>query len=90
MEKFIQANIFFFVTTIAVVVLSVFFMIVMAYLIRILRDAQHISQRVRKESDEVIDDVDAVRRVVNGGGKKLGGFFGFGAKKKHPHKHKRR
>jgi len=78
MEQLIQANIFFFTTTIAVVVLTLFFMIVMAYLIRILKDAQHISNRVRKESDGIIDDVDALRRSVKHGGKKIGMLFGVG------------
>ncbi|TSC62187.1 MAG: hypothetical protein G01um101448_234 [Parcubacteria group bacterium Gr01-1014_48] len=76
MEEFVKADIFFFVTAIAVVAVTVFVMAICVYVLRILSDAKHITGTVRKESDEIISDVGAVRRIVERGGKRLAGVVG--------------
>jgi len=64
MESFIHADIFFFITSIVVVLLSIFLAILFVYGIRILRDVRHISKRVREESDRIIEDVETIRTNV--------------------------
>lgn len=71
MEEFAKADIFFFVTAIAVVAVTVFVMAICIYVLRILSDAKHITKTVRKESDEIVSDVGAVRRMVERQGKRF-------------------
>lgn len=62
MDSLLRADIFFFITSIAVVMLTVVFAVAMAYLIRILRDVRHISQRLREETDVIIEDIEELRK----------------------------
>ncbi len=61
MEGFLKADIFFFVTTIAVIFVSVALVVVLVYLIKILRDFLYVSKKVKDESDKIIRDVDEFR-----------------------------
>jgi hypothetical protein len=61
METLVKADIFFFVTTIAVVVVSLLGVIVLVYAIRILRDVKDVSSRVRTGSELIGDDLAKVR-----------------------------
>ena len=82
MESFVKADVFFFVTAIAVVAVSVFIMVICIYVVRILADAKHIAGAVRKESDEVLADVSAVRHIVERQGKRIGRVFDVAPKKR--------
>ena len=84
MESFIHADIFFVITTVAVVLLTVVLIIVLVYVVRIVRDTEHLIGRVRKEGDEIMDDVHALHRGVKNAAKKsrLGGLFFAGRKRK--------
>ncbi len=64
MEGMLKSDIFFFVTTIAVVVISIGLLIAVFYLIKILKDIRHISDKVKEESDEIIKDVKSLREGV--------------------------
>ncbi len=59
-----KADIFFFVTTIAVIFVSVALVVVLVYLIKILRDALYVSHKVKTESDEIIKDVEVFRGEI--------------------------
>ncbi len=61
MDSFIKLDIFFFITTISVLALSVAVIVVLIYLIKILRDLKYISQKVKVESDEIIKDIEIIR-----------------------------
>lgn len=61
MENLIKADIFFFITTIAVVVFSIFGAILLFYGIKIARDIQKIAEIARRESEEIIKDIDDAR-----------------------------
>lgn len=71
MGEFMKADIFFFVTAIAVVAVTIFIMAICIYVLRILADAKHITKTVRTESDEILSDVGAVRRMVERQGKRF-------------------
>ncbi len=64
METLIHADIFFYVTTIAVVVIGVVLAFCLFYLLRILKDASDIAHKFRREADKVVADLDSVREHV--------------------------
>ncbi len=64
MESVIHADIFFFVSTIALVLVTIGLVIVIIYVIRILDDMRHISEKVRTEGDSFIDDLHEWRREL--------------------------
>ncbi len=81
MDTLIQADIFFFITAIAVVVLSIGAGIVIYYLVRILRRIDEISAKVQGETDEIVRDVKDFRETMRSEGIKvktvLDMFLGF-------------
>ena len=71
MSDVVKADIFFFITAVAVVCISVIFAVVLTYLIRILRnikdvseDFRHVSGTVRHESDAIARDINELRGSV--------------------------
>ena len=71
MSSFMQSDVFFFITTIAVVVVSVLFATVLIYVILILKDIRSVSEVVSKESRNFADDVEFVRKEIKSGVGKL-------------------
>lgn len=61
MNDFLQMNIFFAVTTMAVFFFGVMGMIALYYMIRILRNIEHVSRNVSSESDNIREDVRILR-----------------------------
>jgi len=64
MQTLIHADIFFFVTTIAVVIVAVVLAVVLVYIAIILADIRELSRTIKKEGAEIIDDVHAFRDEV--------------------------
>jgi hypothetical protein len=78
METLIHADVFFFVSTIALLVVVFFLAIVLAYVVTILKDVKHVTRKIREESDEVIEDLQLLRSHIKNEGFKivtLGGFL---------------
>lgn len=78
MNTLIEANIFFFVTTIAVIAITLVFVIAGAYGIKVLRDLTYITKRARNKSDEVFKDIDELRTTIKNQGIKtqlIGSFL---------------
>jgi len=71
MENIIKADIFFFITSIAVVVSTIGVVIVAVYVVRILRDMKHISKKVSEEGDKIIGDVEYLREAAKAEGVKI-------------------
>ena len=59
MNTLIHADIFFFISTIAIVIITIVLCVVGGYTILIMRDAKHISKKLR----HVHSDIDTVERV---------------------------
>jgi hypothetical protein len=79
METLIHADIFFFVSTVGLIVISVGIAVALFYAIRILRDVSHVSTIVKEESDEIAKDVQTLRGNIKSEGlrmKHISGFFG--------------
>lgn len=64
MENIVKADIFFFITSIAVTVFTVGVVVIAVYVVRILRDMKHISKKVSEEGDKIIGDVEYLREVA--------------------------
>lgn len=69
-ESLIHADVFFFISTIALVVISIGLCIVLYYVWGIARNIRDISDRVAEESDEIIDDMRRLRMSLRDEGVK--------------------
>lgn len=78
MESIIKADIFFFITGIAIVIFIIGMIIAMFYIIRILNDMKRISKTILKESDKFANDIDSLRETIKSEGAKaktIANFF---------------
>lgn len=64
MDILTQANIFFFIASIAVVAVAATLVAALLFFMQILRDVRHVSRRVREESDRILSDVEELRTFV--------------------------
>jgi len=64
METLIHADIFFFISSIAVVVFVLVSLIVGFYLVKTMRDIREMIATVKKETAHIVDDVDELRENV--------------------------
>jgi hypothetical protein len=77
MDEFLKMDIFFFVTTVAVIVLAFFTAYVLWRLQRVLKNIEHISEQVALESDIVRQDIAEMRSDIRHGKGRLKSLFGF-------------
>ena len=63
-EQIAQSNIFFFVTTVSVVVLSILLSIVLVQIIRILRTVKEVSDTVKEEGKNIVSDIGFLRNSL--------------------------
>ena len=71
MDAFAKMDIFFLVTTIAVVVLAIFLAILLFYILRTARDVSEIVRIVRRESERFAKGAAAARQKIRGGGESI-------------------
>ncbi|PIR87150.1 MAG: hypothetical protein COU11_01900 [Candidatus Harrisonbacteria bacterium CG10_big_fil_rev_8_21_14_0_10_49_15] len=71
MNEILQANIFFFITAVSVVLLTIVLVILLWYVLGIAKNVRKISRRVQEEVDMVADDLDAARANIKDEGKKI-------------------
>jgi len=67
METLVKADIFFFVATIALALITVGFIVAMIYVVRILNDVKYVSKRAKEETDKIVKDVGMLRRFLKFG-----------------------
>ena len=67
MDSFVKADVFFFITSISVLALTLGLFIIIFYLIRILNDVKHISKSIREKSDTILDDIEKLRETIKSG-----------------------
>ncbi|MEK7494188.1 MAG: hypothetical protein AAB630_03480 [Patescibacteria group bacterium] len=77
METVIKADIFFFITSIFVIFLTVGFAVALIYIIPVLKDMRHLSALARKEGDKLAEDLDDLRAAVKEEGMKAKSIFGY-------------
>ena len=64
MSGLIHADIFFFITAVAVVLLTAIFAVVLVYVVFIMRDVRAIVARMRRASESLESDFNALRNEV--------------------------
>lgn len=64
MDTIIHADIFFFVSTIALVVITLGLIVALVYIIKILRTISNVSEKVKDESDEILADIKNLRGTI--------------------------
>ena len=64
MESLIHADIFFFITTLIVIVLGIILIIIFIYIAMIFVDIRAISRIARSESKDIADDIHIIRGEV--------------------------
>ena len=77
METLMKSEIFFFITSIATVILTILIGIVAAYLIRILRNVDDISKTAKNEASLIKEDVADLRQNIRDEGIKVKSFVSF-------------
>ena len=77
MDPFYRQDIFFFVTTVAVIVLTAVLTVATVYIIKILNDVKHISRKAKIETDHLAADIEDLRSNVRREGFKVKHAFGF-------------
>ena len=68
MTEILQANIFFFIASIATIVFSIMACVAMYLVIKILISIRAILARIEEGSDLIAEDIKGVRALVRGGG----------------------
>ncbi len=63
METLVKADIFFFVATICLIIITAILAVGCYYLVQVLNKLNRISTKVQEESDNFINDVAAVRKT---------------------------
>ena len=69
-ESLIHADIFFFISTIALILITAAIVIASVYVIRTLSDVRHIISRWKDQNEHIIRDVHDFRVAVRGEGVK--------------------
>lgn len=77
MDNFLKMDIFFTVATLATVVVSGIFAIVLLRVLSILKKVDAMTTLVREEGEQLREDIQAVRAHVHKEGLRIGHLFGF-------------
>jgi predicted PurR-regulated permease PerM len=74
MNTLVHADIFFFITTIAVVFLTILLILVLLYMVKTARTVSQIVEKIRSESDQVIEDLADLREKIKDSGSHISSF----------------
>ncbi len=71
MTEVVHADIFFFITSIAVIVVGAGALIALYYAIVILRDVRAVVEKIRQASEEIEEDFESLRANIKNEGAKI-------------------
>jgi hypothetical protein len=74
MDTLVHADIFFFITTIAVVVVTLLAAVILFYAALTIRTLSKIVERIKTESDQVLEDLSDLRERVKENTSNMSGF----------------
>jgi hypothetical protein len=69
-DSLIHADIFFFISTIALVLISIGIVVVLVYVIKILRNVGEVTDKIKMESGEIVADLKLLRASLRDEGMK--------------------
>lgn len=75
MSDIAKMDIFFLITSLAVIVVTVLMIVALVFVIRILRNVDHVSRVISNEGDAIRDDIAAFRHSVYAEGFKFVNLF---------------
>ncbi len=74
MTEIARSDLFFFITTFAVVILTILLIIILIYAVNILRDIKRISRLANEEAKEIKQDIDSARKEIKESASQVKGF----------------
>lgn len=77
MTEFAKMDIFFFITSVAVVLLTVLLAVLVIYIIKISNDIKYISGKAKNEADFIAQDLSELRQNIKDKGAKMKFFYNF-------------
>ena len=77
-NSLLRSDIFFIITSVVVVILGILFAVALVYLIRILSDVKKLSKAVRKEGENIVEDIEGLRENIKKNTIKLSDILSFG------------
>ena len=77
MTSILTSDIFFFITSIAVILISMCIIIICLYVIAILKDVKVLSQKTKDESERILEDIRLIREDVAYRGIQMTNLFSF-------------
>ena len=92
MDVIAKSDIFFVITGVSVIILTLVVIVALYYIIKILRNIFSLSKVVKKEGEDIIKDIGQVRKGVGKGSVKVGKFISnlvTPKKKRTPRKNKK-
>ena len=81
MDSVAHSDIFFFITSVVVVVIGAVFAVALIYVVRILKDMKQISGEVRTQSGQIAEDITRVRTKVKESSARIKSIIDFFLKK---------
>lgn len=75
MNDVLHANIFFFITSVAVVAVTLMLLVVLWYVIEILREVRKVAKKISKASDGLERDIEYIRTEVKSNLGKVAGLI---------------
>lgn len=76
MQTVLKADIFFFITAISIVILTIGLSIALYFIIRILMNLKVLSEKAKVEGGKILDDVRIIREGVENKASLFSGFVG--------------
>lgn len=77
MDKLIHADIFFFITTCAIILLTIILAVAFVYVVFIAKNVNYIVTKIKEESDNISGDIAHARQKIREQGLKLTAMFAF-------------
>lgn len=77
MDQFYKMDVFFVITTAAVIIVTVVLAVAAIYVIKILKDVKYISKKAKTEADIISGELSELRQNVKEQGAKLKHFSSF-------------
>lgn len=76
-SSIIHADIFFYITSISVVVVTIMLIVLFYYVVRIVRNIEHTSEKIKEEGDNILEDISMIRESIEDQGSKFAGVLKF-------------
>ncbi|MEI6490364.1 MAG: hypothetical protein WCO16_01220 [bacterium] len=77
MDKLVHADIFFFITTCAIVLLTIILAVAFVYGIFIAKNVHYVVKRIKEESDNISGDIAHARQKIKEQGMKMASYVAF-------------